>query len=307
MMYGTPPSVRRNCAFKSNRALLFMLLPGLVYFTVFKYVPMAGVVIAFQQYNLESGIWGSRWIGFDNFSRFFNGVYFGQILGNTLILSFYKLLFGFPAPILLALMLDQIRRSWFKRFVQTLTYVPHFMSWVIIYGIMLALLAPGEGLANQVFKLYGFDPVSFLTEPSWIRTLLVTSDIWHGAGWGAIIYLAALASIDPHQYEAAKVDGASVLRLMWHVTLPGIRNIIVIMLVLRLSHILDVGFDQVFMMANPFNMEKADIIDTWVYRVGLQEMQIGIAAAVGLFKSVIGLILVLGANQFAKKLDSPIW
>ncbi|MBO9607001.1 MAG: sugar ABC transporter permease [Paenibacillaceae bacterium] len=290
-----------------HRTLLVMLLPGLVYFTLFKYVPMGGIAIAFQKYNLEAGIWGSDWIGWGNFRRFFEGVYASQIIGNTVVISLYKLVFGFPAPILLALLLDQVRRAWFKRVIQTMTYVPHFMSWVIIYGIMMALMAPGDGLINQLLKHTGLPTVSFLTEPSWIRPLLVGSDIWQGAGWGAIIYLAALAAIDPHLYEAARVDGASPLRLIWHVTLPGIRNIVVVMLVLRLSHILDVGFDQVFMMANAFNSEKADIIDTWVYRVGLQEMQIGLASAVGLFKSAIGLVLVLAANQFAKKLDSQIW
>jgi putative aldouronate transport system permease protein len=295
------PSLRRFAP------LYLMLLPGLIYFATFKYIPMIGIVIAFKNYNFLDGVLHSPWVGFDNFRRFFEGIYFERILGNTLMISMYKLLFGFPAPILLALLLDQVGRKRFKRLVQTFTYMPHFMSWVVIYGILLVLLSPGEGLVNELFKKGGMEPFSFLTEPSWIRSILVGSDIWHGAGWGAIIYLAALSSIDPSLYEAARVDGAPLWRQIWHVTLPGIRNMIVVMLIIRLSHILDVGFDQVLMMSNAMNMEKADIIDTWVYRVGLLEMQFSLAAAVGLFKSVIGLVLVLGANKVAKKLDSQIW
>lgn len=289
------------------KALYIMLIPGICYFLLFRYVPIAGASVAFKQFNFLEGYFGSPWIGFDNFMRFFNGMYFEQILTNTIVISLYKLVFGFPAPIILALMLDQVRLSAAKRTFQTLTYIPHFMSWVIIYGIMLALLSPGDGLVNQLLKENGFETIAFLTDSGWIRTLLVSSDIWYGSGWGAIIYLAALAGIDPHLYEAATTDGAGTFRKLWHITLPGIRSIIMVMLILKLSHILDVGFDQVFMMMNALNMEKADIIDTWVYRVGLLEMQIGLASAVGLFKSVIGFVLVLGANHVAKRFDSQIW
>ncbi|MFD2611685.1 ABC transporter permease [Paenibacillus gansuensis] len=292
---------------RAYRMLYLLLLPGLIYFTVFKYVPMAGVVIAFKDYSLTDGIWKSPWVGLENFRRFFEGVYFAQIMANTLLIALYKLVIGFPAPIVLALMLNSVKREWFKRLIQTITYLPHFISWVVIYGLMLALLSPGEGLVNLLLKEYGFQPVSFLTEPSWIRTLLVSSDLWHGVGWGAIIYLASLSGIDPSLYEAAQVDGASRWRKLWHVTLPGIRNVIILMLILRLSHILDVGFDQVFMMSNIFNQDRSDIIDTWVYRVGLQEMEYGLATAVGLFKSVIGFVLLMGANKLAKRYDGQIW
>ncbi|HEY0828652.1 MAG TPA: ABC transporter permease subunit [Bacilli bacterium] len=292
---------------KKNLPLYLFLVPGIIYFTLFKYVPMSGIVIAFKQFNLIDGIWNSPWVGFGNFIRFFEGVYFWQIMGNTLVISFYKLIFAFPAPIILALMLNEVRIAWFKRMIQTVTYLPHFISWVIIYGLLIVFMAPGDGLINGILKEWDLPAISFLTEPSMIRTLLVTTDIWQSAGWGAIIYLAALAGVDPSLYEAAVVDGASKWRQLWHITLPGIRTVIMLMLILRLSHILDVGFDQVFMMSNALNRENSDIIDTWVYRVGLQELQFGIATAVGMFKSIIGFALVLGANQLAKRFDGQIW
>ncbi|OCT13094.1 polysaccharide ABC transporter ATP-binding protein [Paenibacillus pectinilyticus] len=284
-----------------------LLLPGLLYFAVFKYVPMVYIVAAFKNYNVLQGLGDSPWVGWQNFQLFFDGVYFKQIIGNTIIISFYKLIFSFPAPIILALMLNAVTSPGFKRTIQTLTYLPHFLSWVIIYGLLVAFLAPGSGLVNQLLTAFHLDRISFLTESGLIRTLIVSTDIWQSVGWGAIIYLAALTGIDPSQYEAATMDGASQTRQLWHITLPGIRNVIILMLVLRLSAILDVGFDQIFIMLNPLNQEKADVIETWVYRVGLQEGRVGLATAVGLFKSVIGFVLVLGANRIAKKFDGQIW
>lgn len=292
---------------KRYKILYLLLLPELIYFIVFKYMPMLGILVAFKKYNLSLGFWKSEWVGLSNFSSFVHGVYFWDIMGNTLLISFYKLLFGFSAPIILALLLNEVAVGWFKRVIQTITYLPHFISWVIAYGLMIALLSPGDGLVNLLLKQYGLQPIAFLTEASWIRPLIVSSDIWKEVGWGAILYLAALAGIDSHLYEAARMDGASKWRQLWHITLPGIRNVIIIMLILRLSTILDAGFDQIFMMANTFNQEKADILDTWVYRQGLERMQIGLATAVGLFKSVIGFVLVVAANRMAKKFDGQIW
>lgn len=289
------------------RVLYLLLLPALVYFSLFRYAPMFGLVIAFKQYNLLLGFWDSPWIGLENFRYFVEGVYFWNIIGNTLIISLNKLLLGFSAPIILALLLNEVRISWFKRVVQTVTYLPHFISWVIVYGLLVALFAPGDGFVNQLLREYGFDPVNFLTEVNWVRPLIYASDIWKEVGWGAILYLAALAGIDPHLYEAARMDGASRLRQLWHVTLPGIRNVIMILLILRMGSILDAGFDQIFILANSFNQEKADIIDTWVYRQGIERLQIGLATAVGLFKSVIGTLLLVGANQLAKRFDGQIW
>jgi putative aldouronate transport system permease protein len=185
--------------------------------------------------------------------------------------------------------------------------MPHFLSWVIVYGLLVALLSPGGGFVNLLFKQYGFEPIAFLSEPGWARFLVVSSDVWKEMGWGAILYLAALAGIDPSLYEAARIDGASKWRQLWHVTVPGIRNVMIILLIIKLSHILDAGFDQIYMMANAFNSEKIDIIDTWVYREGLERLKIGLATAVGLLKSIIAFILVISANKLAKKFDGQIW
>ncbi|MEK8129121.1 ABC transporter permease subunit [Paenibacillus filicis] len=284
-----------------------LLFPALIYFAVFKYIPMAGIIIAFKNYNMVLGLWDSPWVGLQNFRDFINGVYFWDIMGNTIIISLYKLLFGFSAPVVLALLLNEVSAQGFKRVVQTITYLPHFLSWVIVYGLMVALLAPGDGLINVLMKENGLTPVSFLTEPAWGRPLLILSEIWKDIGWGAILYLAALAGIDPSLYEAARMDGASKWRQLWHVTLPGISGVIILMLILKLSHILDAGFDQVFMFANTFNQEKVDIIDTWVYREGLERLRIGLATAVGMFKAIIGFALVLITNKLAKKFDGQIW
>lgn len=292
---------------QKHKVMYALLFPALVYFAVFKYIPMAGIIIAFKNYNLALGLWDSPWVGLKNFKDFINGVYFWDIMRNTIIISLYKLLFGFSAPIVLALLLNEVYTQWFKKIVQTITYLPHFLSWVIVYGLMVALLAPGDGLFNMILKENGIQPISFLTEPAWGRLLIILSEIWKDIGWGAILYLAALAGIDPSLYEAARIDGASKWRQLWHVTLPGIRGVIILMLILKLSHILDAGFDQIFMFANSFNQEKIDIIDTWVYREGLERLKIGLATAVGLFKAIIGFILVLAANKLAKKFDGQIW
>ncbi|WP_240414299.1 ABC transporter permease [Paenibacillus periandrae] len=284
-----------------------LLLPGLLYFALFKYVPMVYITAAFKNYNVLKGLWESPWTGWQNFKLFFEGVYFYQIIGNTILISLYKLVFSFPAPIILALMLNAVTSKGFKRTIQTLTYLPHFLSWVIIYGLLIAFLAPGTGLVNQLLTAFDLERISFLTEPNLIRSIIVGTDIWQSVGWGAIIYLAALTGIDPSLYEAATVDGASRWRQLWSITLPGISNVIILMLILRLSAILDVGFDQIYIMMNPLNQEKSDVIETWVYRVGLQEGRIGLATAVGLFKSVIGFVLVLGANRLAKRFDGQIW
>ncbi|WP_084224860.1 ABC transporter permease [Paenibacillus pectinilyticus] len=292
---------------RNYRILYLLLLPELIYFVIFKYIPMFGILIAFKNYNIGLGFWDSPWVGFRNFSNFIHGVYFWDIMSNTISISLYKLFFGFWAPIILALLLNEVTVGWFKRSVQTITYLPHFISWVIVYGLLVALLAPGNGFINLLMKEYGNNPISFLTESSWIRPIIVSSDIWKEVGFGAILYLAALAGVEPSLYEAARMDGAGKWRQLWHITLPGIRNVIIILLIIRLSTVLDAGFDQIFILSNSFNAEKSDIIDTWVYRQGLEQMQFGLATAVGLFKSVIAFILVISANQIAKKFDGQIF
>ncbi|MNI11010.1 putative multiple-sugar transport system permease YteP [compost metagenome] len=288
--------------------LYLIMVPGIVYLIVFKYLPMWGIVIAFQNYSVFAGIRASEWVGIAHFQEMFTNPEFFRIFRNTLLISLYKLVWGFPGPIVLAILLNEVRRAWFKRSIQTLVYLPHFLSWVIIGGILINVLSPTEGIVNRIIQMFGLEPVFFLADPGWFRSVLVVSDIWKEVGWGAIIYLAALAGIDPQQYEAAIMDGANKWRQIWHITLPALLGTIVILFVLRLGHVLDVGFEQIFVLYHPIVYEVSDVIETFVYRVGITQGQFSFSTAVGLFKSVIGLILVVAANRLAKKLgQSGIW
>jgi len=291
------------------RPFYLMLLPGLIWYLIFRYLPMGGLVLAFKNYDFSAGILGSPWANpwYRHFQIFFNSPYFEQILGNTLIISAYKIFFGMIPPLLLAILLNEARTYWYRRSIQTLSYMPHFLSWVIIYGILVALFSETTGLVNRWLVGAGGTAVPFLTSPSTFRAVLVGSDVWQNAGWAAIIYLAAITAIDPTLYEAARVDGASRLRLIWHITLPGIRNVFVLLLILRLGQILDAGFEQVYILYNPQVYAVADIIDTWVFRTGLEQLNFSLATAVGLFKSVIGLMLVLSANRIAQRWGGGLW
>lgn len=291
------------------RALYLMLLPGLLYYAVYQYGPMYGVVIAFKDYNVIKGVMNSPWADpwYKHFKAFYESPYFMQTLSNTFLISVYKLVWGMPPGIILAILLNEVRHSLFKRFVQTVSYLPHFLSMVIVYGLMIALLSQTDGLVNQWVKELTGTTIPFLQSTDWFRTLLVTSGIWQHVGWSAIIYLAAIAGIDPTLYEAARCDGAGRLRMMWHITLPGIRAVILLLLVLRLGHILDAGFEQIYIMYNVHVYPVADIIDTWVFRTGLEQMAFSLATAVGLFKSLIGLVLIIGANRLAKRWGGAIW
>jgi putative aldouronate transport system permease protein len=305
-----PFSWSRGCrAVWKYKALYFMMLPAIAYYFVYRYVPMYGLLIAFKNYNFADGILGSPWAEpwYGHFQFFVKSPYFTQLLWNTFIISFYKLVFGTLPPIVLALALNECRVGWFKRLVQTLSYMPHFFSWVIIYGILLALVSENSGLFNRWIMEAGGQTIPFLTSTEWFRSVLVGSEIWQNLGWGAIIYLAAMAGIDPTLYEAAKVDGASRLRMIWHITLPGIRNVIVMLLILRLGHVMDAGFEQIYVLYNIQVYPVADIIDTWVFRTGLQQLNFSLGAAVGLFKSLIGLVLVLGANRLARRWGESMW
>jgi putative aldouronate transport system permease protein len=287
------------------KAFYLMLLPGVVYYIIFRYVPMYGVIIAFKDFNMMEGIFGSSWADpwYKHFKVFYDSPYFTQLLVNTFVISIYKLIFGMAPPIVMALLLNECRVRWFK----SLTYMPHFLSWVIIYGILIALFSQNSGLFNRWIEESGGQSIPFLTSTDYFRTILVSSEIWQNLGWGAIIYLAAIAGIDPTLYEAARVDGASRLRMIWHITLPGIRNVIVLLLILKLGHIMDAGFDQIYILYNIQVYPVADILDTWVFRTGLQQLNFSLAAAVGLFKSVIGLALVLASNKLAKRWGEGIW
>ncbi|WP_054949764.1 ABC transporter permease [Numidum massiliense] len=284
-----------------------MMLPGLLYFLIYHYIPMGGVIIAFKDYNLFKGVWSSPWVGFNHFKEIFTSPDIYRTISNTLIISFYRIVFGMIPDVLLAIVLNEIRVRWFKRTVQTITYGPYFLSWVIVYSLVFAFLAPDSGLVNTFFKNFDLQTIDFLTVKEYFRTILVSSDVWKSTGFGAIIYLASLAAIDPHLYEAAVVDGASRWRQIWHITLPGIRNVFILLLVLRIGHIMDAGFEQVYIFLNSRVYETGDIIDTWVFRRGLEQLQFSIATAVGLFKGVIGLILIIGANRIAKRFGGGIW
>lgn len=287
---------------------MIMMIPGLLYYLLFHYVPMAGILIAFQDYNLLKGIGGSPWVGLDNFRIIFQSPDFPLIMKNTLVISVYRIVFNMLPDVMLALMLNEIRSQWFKRVVQTITYGPHFLSWIIVYGIVFSLFAPGSGLFTTFVRDMGWGELNLLTDADYFRPLLIGSDLWKNVGFGAIIYLAALAGINQELYEAAVVDGAGRWRQMWHITLPGIRSVFVLLLILRLGSILDAGFDQVYIFLNARVYDVGDIIDTWVFRQGLEQLNFSIAAATGVFKSVIGLVFILSANKLAKKVGgSGIW
>lgn len=288
--------------------LYLIMVPGILYFIIYKYLPMAGIVIAFQDYGVFSGIRGSEWVGLAHFKAMFTDSEFYEIFRNTLVISLYKLLWGFPGPIILAIMLNEIKNMFFKRTVQTLIYLPHFLSWVIIGGVLVNLLSPTTGMVNELLQWLGFKPIFFLADPNWFRSILVISDLWKEVGWGAIIYLAAIAGIDPQLYEAAIMDGAGKWKQITHITLPSLLSTIVIMLLLRLGSILDVGFEQIFVLYSPLVYDVADVIQTYVYRMGITQAEFSFTTAVGLFESVIGLILVVSANKAVKKIGQEgIW
>lgn len=282
-------------------SIFLIALPGIVHFIVFKYLPLFGNVIAFQNYDLFQGIFHSRWVGFDHFIRMFSYGEFLKVLRNTLLLSFYQLLFGFPAPLILALLLNEMRSMWLKRMNQTLLYLPHFLSWIIVGGIFIELFAP-KGLVNSLFgTLFGWKDTYFFTEPQYFRAILVSIGIWKSAGWGTIIYLAALAGVNPNLYEAAMIDGAGRWKQMIHITLPAIVPVIVILFLLNIGHFLDQNVEQVLVFLNPLVHDVGEVIDTYVYRLGVIGAQFSFTTAIGIFKSVVSLILVVSLNQVSKK------
>lgn len=285
-----------------NRWLYLLMAPSLLYFLIFKYIPLWNAQIAFKDFKPLLGVSGSPWVGFEHFRTFVESFYFEQLIVNTVAFSGAKLILGMPIAIILALALHE---TWFKRFrtiVQTMVYLPHFLSWVIMFGILLMLLSPGNGLINSIIEAFGGKPIPFLTTPDWFRPVVILSEIWKETGWSTIIYLAALLSISPHLYEAATVDGANHLQRIWHISIPGILPVIVLVTLLRLGNILDAGFNQIFVLYSVPVYSVGDIIDTWVYRQGILQFQFSLATAVGLFKGVIGLILILTANRIAKRI-----
>ncbi len=286
---------------KRYRWLYLMLVPGIVYYAIFKFGPMFGLITAFKDYNPMLGFFDSPWVGFKHFVRFFGGSSFFKTLKNTLSISFLNLAFYFPAPILLALLLNEVRIRWFKTSVQTVLYVPHFLSWVVIAGISYELLTTEGGVANSLVASIIGHPINFLGSEKWFYPLVVFQHIWKECGWGTIIFMAALAGVDQEMYEAAKLDGASRLQQIFYITLPAIRSTIVVMLILQLGKVMETGFDQILLMQNSMNRNVSDVIDTYVYTMGMKNGQLSFATAVGLFKSVVGLILVLISDRVAKR------
>ncbi len=292
---------------KRNRYVYLMLAPVVAYYLIFHYGPMYGAQIAFRDFSPAKGIWGSRWVGLAHLQSFIKGFYFTRLLRNTLLINILDLLFGFPAPIVLALLLNEVRWDPFKRFVQTITYMPHFISMVVVIGI-LADFTARDGLVNNVLSAFGVAATPFLQAPGWFRGLYVGSGIWQNVGWGSIIYLAALASIDPTLYEAAMVDGAGRLRQLWHITLPGIAPTIIILLILRVGNMMSVGYQKIILMYNPLTYETADVISTYVYRKGILEMGFSFSAAVGLLNSVINFALLILANSISRRVnETSLW
>jgi putative aldouronate transport system permease protein len=284
---------------KRNRHVYFMLVPVLLYYVVFHYLPMYGVIIAFQDFNPIRGVFGSKWVGLQNFQDFFSSVYFGRLIFNTIAINVLDLVFGFPAPIVLALLINELRWNPFKRLVQTVTYLPHFISVVVVVGMLVDFLAR-DGLVNQIIATG--DPISYLQSPDWFRQLYVGSGIWQHVGWGSIVYLAAIATIDPQLYDAAKVDGADRFRQIWHITIPGILPTILILLILRMGAMMTVGYEKIILMYNPLTYETADVISTYVYRRGILQADFSFSAAVGLFNSLINFGLLIGANRLSRRL-----
>lgn len=293
--------------FIQERDLIILISPVLIYYLVFHYIPMYGATIAFKDFNPGLGILRSHWVGFKHFESFFSSIYFWRLMKNTVLLGGYELLWGFPIPIMFALILNELKDTLFKRLVQTVSYLPHFISTVVIVGLLVNFVSL-DGIVNTFVQKLGYEPIYFMNDSSFFRTLFVGSSVWQGFGWGSIIYLAALSGIDPSLYEAAKMDGATRWRQMWHVTLPGILPTISIMLILSAGSIMSVSFEKVILMYNPLTYNVADVISTYVYRRGLQHAEFSFAAAVGLYNSVINFALLILCNYTSRKLtESSLW
>ncbi|MGG4143558.1 ABC transporter permease subunit [Paenibacillus algorifonticola] len=293
--------------FFKNKYIYFLASFGVAYYFIFSYIPMYGIIIAFKNYSPTKGILESSWVGFSHFTDFFNSFYFWRLLRNTLLINVYELLFAFPAPIILALLLNEVKKVMFKRIVQTVTYLPHFVSIVVICG-MIVDFSRTTGLFNKILTLFGVEAQNLLLDPSLFRTIFVGSGIWQGVGWGTIIYLAALTAIDTQLYDAATVDGANRWKRMWHVTLPGIMPTIVILLILQFGSMMNVGFEKIILLYNSQTYETADVISSFVYRRGILEANYSYSTAVSLFNSIINFLLLIAANKLSRKVnETSLW
>jgi putative aldouronate transport system permease protein len=289
--------------FRENKYKYLMILPVLVYFILFAYKPMYGIIIAFQNYRPNLGFAKSPWVGLKHFEAFFNDVYFWRLMRNTFSISSLSIIFGFPAPIILALLLNEVKNAFFRRTVQTITYMPYFISLVVVCGLIQTYTASG-GIFSQIAVFFGGAPRNYLMEPKYFYPLYIISDVWQGIGWGSIIYLAAITAIDQEQYEAARIDGAGRFRCIWHITLPCLMPTIIILFILRMGGIINVGFEKIILLYNSLTYEVADVISSYVYRRGILEASFSYSAAVGLFNSLVNVVFLVGANKLSKKITS---
>jgi len=286
-----------------HKVFYLFLLPGLVWFFLFSYVPLFGIQVAFRDYTFSGGFTGSPWAGLKYFEQFFAYYRSDEIIRNTIVISFLKLAIGFPMPIALAILLNEVRNVKFKKTVQTLSYLPYFVSWIVVVTLMQRLLTPYGGPVNELLGLFGVEPIQFLNNTSWFYQIIVGSDIWKNIGWNSIIYMAAIAGVDPQLYEAAKIDGAGRYRQMWHVTLPGIRNVAIILFILSIGSLMNAGYEQLLLLNGPATAGIGSVLDVHVIQSGISEGRLSYAAAVGLFQSVIGLVLILVVNKIARKVS----
>lgn len=285
----------------TNFALFIIALPGVLHFIIFKYIPLAGNIIAFQEYNIFQGLRYSPWVGFEQFRLMFTYDEFYQMLRNTLLFSLLNIVFGFPAPLILSMLLNEVRKLIFKRTVQTMLYLPHFLSWVIIGGIFINFLDI-DGIVNQFLGMFGVEPIYFLTLRDWFRPIIVSIGIWKEVGWGTIIYLAALAGINPNLYEAAVVDGAGRWKQMWHITIPALMPAIVVLFLLRLGNVAEANVEQILIFLNPLVRDVGEVVDTYVYRLGIEHSLYSLTTAIGIFQSIIGIALIVTFNKMSKKI-----
>jgi putative aldouronate transport system permease protein len=291
-----------------DKCLYLMILPGIIFMVLFRYLPMGGLIIAFKNYSLRKGIWGSAWVGLENFRFVFTqNPDFYSIVSNTLVINLLRLLFSFPFPIFIALLINELQEKRLKKFVQTTVYLPYFVSWVVFGGIVLQFLST-SGFVNKVIELFGFSAIPFMQKSEYFKGIVVATDIWKNAGWSTIIYLSALTSIDQEIYEAAKIDGANGLQTVFRISIPGISDTIIVLLLLQIGAIMDVGFEQIYVLCRPILYQVGDVISTYIYRIGIGNAQFSMTAAIGLFQSFVGLIMILLANMTCKKLfEKSLW
>ncbi|MFY9296749.1 MAG: ABC transporter permease subunit [Caldicoprobacterales bacterium] len=286
---------------KKDRYLLVLVAPVIIYYFIFNYIPMYGAIIAFKDFSPGDSILFSKWVGLKWFREFFRSVYFGRLISNTFILSGLSLIFSFPVPIIFALLLNEVKRKHLKRVVQTVSYLPHFISLVVMVGIMSNFLSPSDGIINNFLRRLGMEPINFMGEPAWFRPLYIGSGIWQSFGWNSIIYMAALTSIDPQLYEAARIDGCNRWQEMRHITIPGLMPTAIMLLILALGNLMNVGFEKIILMYSPATYNVADVISTYVYRRGILSAQYSFGAAVGLFNSIINFILLITVNKISRR------